>query len=693
MRINKIKNIVPVGIFLLLLFFLLTGKGFSLKKNLTIANLSVISRPESTTFFSYNKNRYFNYCSSQEAISKAGTQGEHGKCSWAWLKDGKFNLVVKELLDYYLEPEGNEMWHVTGTAYRPPQVMYFLVKLQGKVPTETIEKIKERAKAFHEQGASKNPNGAIQIMVADYLYAEYFDRNLPYHCANNDRWCSFTYNGRTYKNGKTYNTYQLAKDFLSYEIENFVKKDRATRLAPELDSPTYTWSFLNGLLMLYETTKDIQLKKMAKMALDMFFLDTGTNCIIEDGYDTACTSPINRNYPSMVKEGRIFFPWKHYFYKDHNFRNWPPFDSLYVSEYKISPSILDVINKKNEGNDYVEYVSQSILSSNGNRQNGKSSLTKNWAMGASILGGNSLVIKSAKNPFMVFINNSVKINKKCLYDWTNFGRYSIFYKNALFISDSKKLHAQFLLGNNSFDRGQDNLKKVTDSICGQENPACRGGYKNTCADYTLKKGSRWNYFLKGNVALAIRVEDNFGAMEVSTICPSCEYKSFQAFKNASRRLSSYCFKTGLGDNICKRYITTGKGGMIGYVNEKDYPSTTERLSIKDKYGNKIVDWNNNVMTVSKNGKKCIYNFNNWTMSGNGCSNTNMSIPIEKISDFNCDEQINVQDFIILISRWKKTDNIENYQNANCSTTKNLDLYKDGKIDIRDLGILLSSWGK
>jgi hypothetical protein len=37
----------------------------------------------------------------------------------------------------------------------------------------------------------------------------------------------------------------------------------------------------------------------------------------------------------------------------------------------------------------------------------------------------------------------------------------------------------------------------------------------------------------------------------------------------------------------------------------------KRIETIDYHGNKLISWNNNVMTVSKNNKTIVYDFNNW----------------------------------------------------------------------------------
>lgn len=63
-----------------------------------------------------------------------------------------------------------------------------------------------------------------------------------------------------------------------------------------------------------------------------------------------------------------------------------------------------------------------------------------------------------------------------------------------------------------------------------------------------------------------------------------------------------------------------------------------------------------------------------------------------LTDFNCDGQVNIQDFGILLSYWGQKTGLNNYQHPQCSQTKNLDLVPNNIIDASDLASLLSCWG-
>jgi len=105
-----------------------------------------------------------------------------------------------------------------------------------------------------------------------------------------------------------------------------------------------------------------------------------------------------------------------------------------------------------------------------------------------------------------------------------------------------------------------------------------------------------------------------------------------------------------------------------------------RLEVTTNAGDKPISWNGKTMTVKKGSKQCVYNFETWTYSGNGCEGGG-----NYKADFNSDGKVDVQDFGILLSRWSQTINL-------VFREKTLDLAPNNKIDVSDLGALLGCWG-
>jgi len=111
---------------------------------------------------------------------------------------------------------------------------------------------------------------------------------------------------------------------------------------------------------------------------------------------------------------------------------------------------------------------------------------------------------------------------------------------------------------------------------------------------------------------------------------------------------------------------------------------------------------NNNVTISAQGSdgfviadaiRFVYQGNHGSIKGPPGSYT----PKILIADFNCDNQINIIDFGILLSHWRKSsDNpqVRNTKRGQCTEAKNLDITQDAQqgVDEKDLAKLLSCWG-
>ena len=86
-----------------------------------------------------------------------------------------------------------------------------------------------------------------------------------------------------------------------------------------------------------------------------------------------------------------------------------------------------------------------------------------------------------------------------------------------------------------------------------------------------------------------------------------DYPNMDAFKAAYVGGNT----TSHGD-VISRSQSTGEVTVNGSA-VYDYPF--DRLETLDYHGNYIIEWDQKVMTVSKHGRTCIYNFNTWTYQG------------------------------------------------------------------------------
>jgi hypothetical protein len=132
-------------------------------------------------------------------------------------------------------------------------------------------------------------------------------------------------------------------------------------------------------------------------------------------------------------------------------------------------------------------------------------------------------------------------------------------------------------------------------------------------DVVENHNSSWRFSQEARVAVAIMRGGSSAALEVARI--GIDYPSFGAFKNAMltrARLEDNAFVTSKGDRIEARYNAISKS-LETYVNGQDYwRNPIPRLEVITNRGEKVVEWQNRVMTLRKHGRVGIYDFNRWT---------------------------------------------------------------------------------
>jgi hypothetical protein len=297
-----------------------------------------------------------------------------------------------------------------------------------------------------------------------------------------------------------------------------------------------------------------------------------------------------RTYSHYEENGNSEFPWVVFFdlYGKPDIEHRNTYADGYVFKHRFPQFLTNIVEQmwKGEGDDFYRIIrGKTNLEHPDSEHEGESYryayVTPNYNLGGTGEGtGWELNIKSDSVPFKLFIS---RCNKP--YDpGCNIGAetpYLFFmgyngnqHRNALFVHSGGTL--------------QQSLSNPWDEQSAE---------------------SGWQFFREGKAAVAVQIAKSSSALEVATI--GVDYPSFDTFKNAIKtkaRLSPNSFTTSKGVAITK-----------GYVDSK---LPFDRLEVWEGHVGKndeakIVDWRNNVMTVSKNGRKCIYDFNTWQTRGNG----------------------------------------------------------------------------
>ncbi|MGH7454737.1 MAG: chitobiase/beta-hexosaminidase C-terminal domain-containing protein, partial [bacterium] len=142
----------------------------------------------------------------------------------------------------------------------------------------------------------------------------------------------------------------------------------------------------------------------------------------------------------------------------------------------------------------------------------------------------------------------------------------------------------------------------------------------------------WRFLRKddagASIAMAVKMGTYAHAIEMCLI--GLDYSSYDDFKSAVQRNASIhdnefgTFTTSKGrkigreyDQATQRYYTLVDGKRVFPDGTPDNGQLATRLQCVDHRGNEIVDWNNNIMTIAKNGQVATYNFNDWTYALGG----------------------------------------------------------------------------
>jgi hypothetical protein len=428
-------------------------------------------------------------------------------------------------------------------------------------------------------------NTGINCMAVRYIMAQY-DKTaqVVYNVPDNVYGPpNFTYNGKSYRRGETYSSYELARDWLYYWFDLVLD---AGYIHGELFSEIYTFHFINSMVTLADSrmVQDPEMRKRAKLATDFFLLEHVVNT---NGHHMA--GPLGRSYMQLHLDGtRHLFYWDCYWGQMYPTWYGHP-DGPFLSDYRITPLLEDIGRYDDEPDDFWHLVRSEVQ---GNRN---VFITKFFTLGSNPDDGGWLLEINSNDPgrhpqvrpgfpFRIWLNeyandlNPAACDGEC---YSQMGTHAHQYKNAI-------------------------LVKVGDAQLYE-------ALTTNKWDIVENHNSGWRFSQEAQVAVAILRGGSSAALEVARI--GVDYPSFDAFKNAiltRARLEENAFVTSKGDRIEARYNSTTKA-LETYVNGQDYwRSPIPRLEVTTNRGEKVVEWQNRVMTVRKHGRTGIYDFNRWT---------------------------------------------------------------------------------
>jgi len=449
-----------------------------------------------------------------------------------------------------------------------------------------------------------------QRTVTSFLHTLDYDRNATVLWPSgsfDDIHFTSTFSGNQYVPGNRYNTYELSRDWLFNALDTWAKIG-----SNELDG-NYTGLALHSLLLLYDfadrplerldRSRDedgIEMKKRARMVLDLLLLDQ-----IMDFSANHHGGAFGRIYRYNITHALVRALYYPYFGVDKG-------DSMddgdaYVSSYRLPAYIEDLGILWDEPSSYWHIHQENNLVGSDANYGKWTYVTKYFNLGGAGPNGAGwqLAIYSEDTnavrpgqPFRLWIDGSPSSADpdESLNEYTTTGSGNMYqFQNTAFFKFWDDPHVHVCLDGNRFDEGHDQL-----------HPASQ--YAN---DFNINQG--WNFFRESNVAIALRLDSGrIGAMEVVIIDPNVSaahcYPTFEDFKNAVR---NNC-------ELTKYYFVTSRGNMIepgnngGTVNGQPiWQFPFKRMETIDNQGRKLIAWDNNIMTITENNKRIVYDFNNW----------------------------------------------------------------------------------
>lgn len=521
---------------------------------------------------------------------------------FGWLEKGIYNNVVSETIEDFV---GTKFWLYgprAPAAYAAALLLRYGENGTGIISSSDEKAIKDRYENTIETSnlfGHLNPNKELLVMVGVYLYTSYYDSTItipiygyPTHLTDppnyfQSHWKSFSYNGNSYSyGGGPYNALELSRDWLMWRMEGWFARNTSPYGNREFDSINYHRHFPHALMILAQFAPEKNVRTRAKMAADVALLD-----FLMDFSANSQGGTIGRtDYKHMDRTPQ--FPLDAFWGLSSNEDAKWDIAALYSLNYEPSDLIISLGNFDEDWRFHEEY-NQRL---NHNEGTGKwNYLTPLYNIGSSAgypkQGWNVNIKGPGRTGFIRFFINSDSVAPDDKQEDNYQGERGNQFRNAIFANIGKTPHYW--------------------------------EFKNSANWDAESTESGWQFKRLGNVFVAIRLGSRTASVEIAQ--QGVDYGSYSAFKDAIKQnasLSDSSYTTSKGDTI-------GKNDLCGLDNPGDCSFPFDGLETRSSHG-KLIDWSNDeVMTLSKDGLSCAYNFKNWTYSGNSCSKGDGGVPVPR----------------------------------------------------------------
>jgi hypothetical protein len=423
---------------------------------------------------------------------------------------------------------------------------------KSKLPAAAYQKLWQRLNdlcADDHYWAQAWNNGQINCMVVHYTMAQ-FNRTATVrygYILDSTFAGNFSFGSNTYQHGKIYSVYELCRDWLYAWMGRYIS---GGYIHGELFSEVYGHHYLNALITLADqrNTFDSTMRVRAAMTADFFLLEHGINM---NGHHLA--GPLGRTYMQSHLQGRdFFFPWEVYFGTPHP-THYGHSGSFYVSSYRPPPEFESLVQ-----NSLPRVITSSV-------QDGRYVVvTDRYTLGSSPHNGNWLLEINSNDAgpfpqarpgfnFRLWLNNKADDLNPSTCDgecYAEMGQNARQYKNSLLIAmPGVFLHEA--LASNTWD--------------------------------SITNISGWRFSVENDVAVAIRIEADAAAVEVSRLgVDESDLDTFVAAVIANSRIVS------MNEYITRRREKIEIQNNKMFVDGRAFNHNLPRLSSIDADGNELI---------------------------------------------------------------------------------------------------------
>lgn len=437
------------------------------------------------------------------------------------------------------------------------------------------------------------PNKELASVVGVYLYTSHYDQNIVFDqfgCLDADgnaclgtKFKSFSYpkskggTGKEYIFGDgPYNAYELMRDWLMYRLDGWFVRSGSPYGMRELDSNNYHRHFANMLMLLAEFAPEADIRARAKMTADIAILDALMDFSANGWGGTIGRTDYKHMDRSPVFPHRVLFGIS----GDEGGDDKWDISAGYAVNH-VPSNLLLALSRFEEGWRFHMEYNQRLNNAEGK---GKwNYLTNDYNMGSSVgqrnQGWSAVVRGPGETSFIRFFINADSSAPADNQETSYQGDKGYQFRNAMFVNLGKTPHYWEFRSGANWD------------------------------EETSQSG--WEFKRLGNTYVALRLNSSTAAVELAQ--KGVDYASFSAFKSAvvsNADLTSNSFTTSKG-------IVIDKNDPCGLNSPGDCSFPFDPLETESSDG-KLIDWDNGVMTLSKDGLHCAYDFNRWTFSGNSC---------------------------------------------------------------------------